>query len=395
MGNLLWEENNELISIPATHSLLDAQTLKLIISGLIRRTLNDRIIPIDVLSLCCEYFPYEFSCLSDLKNEGPFADQIIINDSNEYLFRSLDLHQTAITGNASILKLGVAHDLTLDADSDISCRSEGGSIFLNIGGDVLLKKDSVIQSRRNGNIYIKCTSMTIEENAMIRTHHHSAFTASTLTTNPMAISRHLNGDNMDTMYGNIRIIVEDELCICPGVQIQSGNVHIDCRGTLKVNYSTDLSAKQSAQITAFRDCLRIDAMRFYSPWTEEEQLLLFTAMNRMEIEYGDHLQEDWDPEAQVIDVVVEGLLEDGVGIQSQSSSSLSSVSEDIVQRAINQEHRLSRLSGVGLGYDMSDDEDTDNMPDIDADLREHSASFSGSRSNSSFKRQSLKITIGS
>ena len=91
--------------IPVKHSVFDVQHWNLsfpdwLDAVFVYRVDSCGIIPIDVLSLCCEYFPYEFNCLSDLKNEGPFADQIIINDSNEYLFNSLDLHQTAITGNA-------------------------------------------------------------------------------------------------------------------------------------------------------------------------------------------------------------------------------------------------------------------------------------------------------
>ena len=374
--NILWEESDDFISIPERHSLLDVHILRLLFSGFIRRSLNDHIIPINVLYLCCDYFRHEFSSIYDLKEEGPFTDQLMINDSDEYLFHSLYLIQTAITGNASTLKLGVAHDLTLDADSDISCRSDGGTIILNVGGHIHLKKDSVIQSRRNGNIYIKCKSMSIEKNAMIRTHHYSLFTASTLMSNPMAINHHLDGDDRDTMFGNIWIITEEALCICPGVQIQSGNIHLDCRGTLKMNYTTDSVLTQSAQITAFRDCLKIDAVRYYSPFPDEEPSLLFTARNRMEIEYGDRLKEDYDPEAKVIDVVVEGLLGDGVSMESETSSSI--------------------ISCGGLS-DLSDEEGSGDEEDLGLSprlLRGNNLEVSSSGSNSSFKRQDLKITIG-
>merc|ERR1719433_1615803 len=146
---------------------------------------------------------------------------------------------------------------------------------------------------------------------MIRTHHHSQFRANTLTTNPLLITKHLESDSGDrsNLYGNIQIITEEDLCISPGVLMQSGNVHLDCRGTLKVNYTTDGTLRESAEITAFRDCLRINALRYYSPFPDDARL--FTARNRLEIESGKRLDEDWDPEGDAIVEVVEGVLDDG------------------------------------------------------------------------------------
>jgi len=237
----------------------------------------------------------------------------------------------------------------------------------------------------------KCKSMTIGENAMIRTHHHSQFTANTLTTNPLLITKHLNNDNVDisSLYGNIQIITEEDLCIAPGVRIQSGNVHLDCKGTLKVNYTTDGTLKESAEITAFRDCLRINALRYYSPFPDNPRL--FAARNRLEIESGEKLKEDWDPEGDVIVEVVEGVLEDGFSVQSMTASE-STMMSMIGNRLTDEGCR------VDSGSEQSDDDETDSEIDVgdleesemDDLFRQNSFSYSAS---SSFKRQNLKIDI--
>ena len=197
---------------------------------------TDYLLSTDVISICCKYFSIiepAPKMKRYLVNPGRIQ-QYIFEDGNEHIFKSLK-NTPNLIGSTDVLKITVLKDLSLDRDKHNEIKCDGGTIILNVMGNLNIK---TISAMNGGNIYIKCGGDAVI--GSIRT---------------CAKDINQDDDDIDRQKGNVYVDVWRKFTIhshyVVGLNmggIYSGNIDIE---------AGELWIGQNCKIKAFTDNLRI------------------------------------------------------------------------------------------------------------------------------------------
>mmetsp|Transcript_28216 Transcript_28216/g.44749 ORF Transcript_28216/g.44749 Transcript_28216/m.44749 type:complete len:244 (-) Transcript_28216:42-773(-) len=145
-----------------------------------------------------------------------------------------------IIGKDSVLKLVVLKSLVLEQNAMIACN--GGSIILDVAGDVHLKTGAQIRTCGNkdgGEIMIKCNNLILGKNASIKTCNIYKECGQENIDFEQITQDFVTAENKMSLFGNLSISVQHKIILKESSMIQSGEITLRCGGSMTVQ---DLSA---------------------------------------------------------------------------------------------------------------------------------------------------------
>ena len=192
--------------------------------------INEYMIPQEIIKLCCKYCDL-FTRYPPLILQNRYLVYIIC-DTNEHIFDHIFIAKNGyICSNRSILKLTVLGDLIMESESMIRMDSNiiNGHIILNIFGCLHLKSHSQIAAKMNGNIYIKCNKLKMDNNSVIQTCDQN--------------NKKSKEYNYPQSHDNnkIQINVRDSMKMKKDCSVNSGNIEISC-GSIDMHETSKMNA---------------------------------------------------------------------------------------------------------------------------------------------------------
>lgn len=189
-------------------------------------------LPKDIISLCNKYVSFNSNDYTKLemipRND---ENELLLCERREYIFESLTLKKnTNVIVTTDEVRITVIKNFEMQRNCYIKCKHTKCRIVFLVHGNFRIHPYSSISCNNQGNIYIKCKSMTMKENSKIRVYRF--------------------GPGMIDNNGLIYILCDKVMDIrAQDIQIFGGSVKIKCN---------NFQFRNKSYITAMMGGIEID-----------------------------------------------------------------------------------------------------------------------------------------
>lgn len=211
---------------------------------------NNQNIAKEIISICNSYFDVHFTLLDDLPRNA--QNDIIIPDSQEYIFQSLSLPKhTTIIAQDDALRITIIDNLEMKRNCSIRCKNDKCKIILWVKKDISMDMWSEIVCEKKGDIYIQCESLTMKERTKIQIQTLQQKDETDCNGNIYILAKNkmdISGSNISIFGGSFEAVAETlKIKDKSYIKALTGDVDIKCRSLISEsqNATKSLQAKDN------------------------------------------------------------------------------------------------------------------------------------------------------